>query len=217
MAENLTDEKLDLLIKNDSEFIFTKKMIIFLLITWISISVILFSVVDEEACIIGFVIGIVFLCPILFATYKIQKKQSRIKILSNYYGGDNTNKSNTNRDYEETRTYSTSANQQRNTVEDIAVNIAASYALGQAVSKAMDEHPIIKFPNDNSRNLYTNRTKVSLVKGGRGWLSILPNGNQLLTDLVDRRIAAYDAFSNETVDGNFNKIGKGNMLGQFYR
>ena len=231
MEENLSKLELKNRLKEDKDYNFYCKLSIGMVVGWFVGSGILYVAVNSLAAIIGVVIGVIFVIPLSLGTYFSQKKRILKKIQEDAIYGSNVD---IGGDYQ-ANPYAYNGGQNTNSTADkvaeTLLNIGASYALGKAVTKAMDDKPIFKMPEaggrdpladakaarEKARNVGQNRTKVSLVKGGSGWLSVSPNGSQTLTDSGNRRVAVYDAIRNETTDGNAHKIGKGNLLGQFYR
>ncbi len=116
---------------------------------------------------------------------------------------------------------------------NVALGVVASYALGKAATKAMDDAGIgIAKSNPNTerymaahksaresgnlsqRAKSNNKQRVKLSNGRGAYLYTMPNGDQQLTDLNGRRIANYDASSNKTSEG-IKVIGKGNLISTF--
>ncbi len=231
MEENLSKLELKNRLKEDKDYNFYCKLSIGMVVGWFVVACILYVVVNPVAAIICAVCGVIFIIPLSLGTYFSQKKRIIKKIQEGGISGTNMD---SGVDYQ-ANPYAYSGGQNNKTAANKAaetlLNVGASYALGKAVTKAMDDKPIFKMPEvggrdpladakaarEKARNVGQNRTKVSLVKGGSGWLSVSPNGSQTLTDSGNRRVAVYDAIRNETTDGNAHKIGKGNLLGQFYR
>lgn len=231
MYENLSEHELKNRLKENKDYIFIRNMSVGLTVGWFAVAGILYVGVDLVAAIICAVTGVIFIIPLSLATYFAQRKQIIKKIQEDTTYGTNADAGGDYQANPYAYTEGQNNNHGSNKAAEILINIGASYALGKAVTKAMDDKPIFKMPEvggrdpladakkakEIARNVGQKRTKVSLVNGGSGWVSVSPNGSQTLTDYGNRRVAVYNAIKNETTDGNGHKIGEGNLLGKFYR
>ena len=231
MDDRESMEALRELAKKHPDTLFSKRFAIGMVVGTFAVAGILYFAVNQIAAIICVVVGVVFMIPLAIATYFASIKTSMKKIevekqqeLKDYYASRG--------EYVVTGyTHNDNPNRVGDKVANVLLNVGASYALGKAVTKVMDEKPIIKLPKSNARDVLTSsrearynannigksRTKVTLTTGKGGWLEPTANGSLVLVDLSNNRVARYDSVKNETTDGRGHVVGKGNLLGKYYR
>ncbi len=120
-----------------------------------------------------------------------------------------------------------------NTAGKVVADVAASYAMGSAARKVIDNTPPVSNlkrnpsttadrgrraqetakANQAARRNQGKQSKERISSGGKTYfISTMPNGNQTLTDARGKRVGLFDSTRNITTDGNGRKIGKGNLL-----
>ena len=108
-----------------------------------------------------------------------------------------------------------------------AVDAAAAYVIGKAVTNRTQNSPLARNPNTERYRMAQEKAdhaarhkqavskqrkeKVKLTSGKDAWLHTMPNGNQQLVDLSGRMLARYDQSYNRTTDGT-KVLGKGNLI-----